>query len=53
MLPEPMTDFPVTVKPAEAAKPEPAPPPKKRKKPSDKGDKEGKTPTGLVDPFAE
>ena len=52
LLPEPMTDFPVTVKPAEA-KPEPAPPPKKKQKPSDKGGKEGKTPTGLVDPFAE
>jgi hypothetical protein len=53
MLPEPMTDFPVTVKPAEAAKPEPAPPPKKKKKPSDTGGKEGKTPTGLVDRVAE
>jgi hypothetical protein len=50
VLPEPMTDFPITVKPTEAAKPEPASSAKKKKKPSDK---DGKTPTGLVDPFAE
>jgi len=53
-LPEPMTDFPLEVKPVEAAKPdEPAATPKKKKKPSSKDDKDGKAPTGLVDPFAE